>query len=80
MRFEEIAQESTLQRLQEHCKLQHIQREVLERKIRGMNKQPTEISTAEIQKIYQICGPLATQMGYKGPQQTIEPLLGDLFQ
>ena len=67
LRFEDIFdQGKTISALEEHCRLTNVERSVLSVRIRGMLKPPLPPSSAELDVITRICGPLAKKFGYTG--------------
>ncbi len=56
--------------LEEHCGLT-LKREVMHKKIRGMDKDSMWVSDKEEAIIRQICGDIAEALGYLGPKNTV---------
>ena len=61
--------EENVQLLEEHCRVK-IKREVLDIRIRGVQKPALPITSTEEATIRRICNPIAEALGYLGPKQT----------
>ena len=73
MRFEDVFDnDKTICKLEKHCALTNIERNVLRVRIRGMVKPPIPPSSGELDVITRICGPLAKKMGYLGINQVVD--------
>ena len=61
--------EENIQLLEDHCQL-NLKREVLDIRIRGVEKPAFPITATEEATIRRICNPIAEALGYLGPKQS----------
>lgn len=71
LRYEDFLQNDfNWGQLREFCELPNIRKDALEHRISGVNTPPQPITDADCLNISQICGSLASQLGYRGLKDT----------